>query len=229
MTQTSSTHRRQNWPGIRQPALKQAIGGVILLHGLGAQADGLAAGLSMLPLPNKERITFMIPQAPTRPVTLNGGMRMPAWFDILALEDAQPQEDKEGLEQSRAIIRQLVDEMIESAVPEDKIIIGGFSQGGALAMYCLFQEMKTFAGAFSWSGYLPRGEAIPNGAGKPVLLTHGMQDPIIPYRAVRPMPQMLEDAGFRVQSHVLDGLAHSIDLRVVESSARWLGELLAAH
>lgn len=226
MTQTKdSLHPIQNWQGIRKLARGKAIGGVILLHGLGAGAEDLAAGFSMLPLPNKERISFLIPQAPIRPVTLNGGMRMPAWFDILALEDAQPQEDKVGLEESRKLIGQLIDELTASGVPEDKIVVGGFSQGGALAIYCLFQEMNAFAGAFSWSGYLPRGETIPDSNGTPVLLTHGTQDPIIPHRAVRSMPQVLETAGFAVQSHVFDGLAHTIDQRVIGAWVRWLGEI----
>ena len=216
----------QNWQGIRKPALAEAIGGVILLHGLGAYAEDLATGLSMLSLPDKNRISFFIPQAPIQPVTLNGGMRMPSWFDILALEEAQPQEDKIGLEKSRKLIKQLIDELITSGVPEDKIIIGGFSQGGALAMYCLFQEMETFAGAFSWSGYLPRGEAIPDGNGTPVLLSHGTQDTVIPLRAVSAMPKMLEDAGFQVQSHVFNELAHTIDQRVIDVWVRWLSEIL---
>ena len=227
MTQTLNfANPKQNWQGIKKPAREKAIGGVILLHGLGASADDLAAGLSMLPLSDKDRIAFFIPQAPIQPVTLNGRMKMPAWFDIFALEDAQPQEDKAGLERSLKLIRQLIDELIDSGVPKDKIIIGGFSQGGALAMYCLFQEMKAFAGAFSWSGYLPRGEAIPDNAGTPVLLTHGTQDPVIPIRAVNGMPKMLEDAGFQVQSHIFDKLAHAIDQRVIDVWIRWLTAIL---
>ena len=227
MTQTPNpNHYQQSWQGIRKPAREEAIGGVIMLHGLGANAEDLAAGFAMLPLADKNRISFFIPQAPIQPVTLNGGMRMPAWFDILALEDAQPQEDKVGLEKSRKLIKQLIDEMIASGVPKDKIIIGGFSQGGALAMYCLCQDPQSFAGAFSWSGYFPRGEAIPNNNGTPVLLTHGSQDPIIPLRVVRVIPKMLEDAGFDVQSHVFAELAHSIDQRVIDVWARWLSEIL---
>ena len=119
MTQTSNiTNPKRNWQGIKKPAEQNAIGGIILLHGLGASADDLAAGLSMLPLPNKDQIAFFIPQAPIQPVTLNGGMKMPAWFDILALEDAQPQEDKIGLERSLKLIRQLVNELIADGVPE---------------------------------------------------------------------------------------------------------------
>ena len=227
MIQTSNpTNLKGNWQGIKKPAEQSAIGGIILLHGLGASADDLAAGLSMLPLPDKERISFFVPQAPIQPVTLNGGMKMPAWFDIVALEDAQPQEDKVGLERSLKLIRQLVDELIADGVPENKIIIGGFSQGGALAMYSLFNETKLFAGAFSWSGYLPRGEAIPNNGGTPVLLTHGTLDPIIPHRAVSPMPKLLEDAGFDVHSHVFDELDHSIDQRVLDAWTRWLAKIL---
>ncbi len=227
MIQTSHiTNPKGNWQGIKKPAEQSAIGGIILLHGLGASADDFADGLSMLPLPDKERISFFVPQAPIQPVTLNGGMKMPAWFDIMALEDAQPQEDKLGLERSLKLIRQLVDELIADGVPENKIIVGGFSQGGALAMYSLFNETKRFAGAFSWSGYLPRGEAIPDNGGTPVLLTHGTLDPIIPHQAVSPMPKLLEDAGFDVQSHVFDELDHSIDQRVLDVWTRWLTEIL---
>ena len=227
MTQTlNPKNSKGNWQGIRKSAEQNAIGGIILLHGLGASADDLAAGLSALPLPDKDRISFLIPQAPIQPVTLNGGMKMPAWFDIIALEDAQPQEDKVGLERSLKLIRQLVDELIADGVPEDKIIVGGFSQGGALAMYSLFNETKRFAGAFSWSGYLPRGEPIPDDRGTPVLLTHGTLDPIIPHRAVSTMPKLLEEAGFHVQSHVFDELAHSIDRRVLDAWTRWLSEIL---
>ena len=226
MTQTlNTTNPKGNWQGIKQPAEQNAIGGIILLHGLGASADDFAAGLSMLSFPDKDRISFFIPQAPIQPVTLNGGMKMPAWFDIIALEDAQPQEDKVGLERSLKLIRQLVDELIADGVPEDKIIVGGFSQGGALAMYSLFNETKRFAGAFSWSGYLPRGEPIPDDSGTPVLLTHGTLDPIIPHTAVSAMPKLLEDAGFHVQSHIFDELAHSIDRRVLDAWTRWLAEI----
>ena len=222
MGQTTFSAGLQSWQGISKPAEGEAVGGVILLHGLGGSAEDLAAGFSMLPLPDKNRISFFIPQAPIQPVTLNGGMKMPAWFDIIALEDAQPQEDKVGLEKSRKLIGQLVNEMIESGVPKDKIVIGGFSQGGALAMYCLFQEMEVFGGAFSWSGYLPRGEAIPDNGGTPILLTHGTQDSVIPLNAVRAMPNMLEAAGFQVQSHVFNQLAHAIDRRVIDVWVRWL-------
>ena len=227
MIQTSNIANPQgNWQGVKKPAEQSAIGGIILLHGLGASADDLAAGLSMLPLHDKDRIAFFIPQAPVQPVTISGGIKMPAWFDIVALEDAQPQEDKMGLERSLKLIRELVDELIADGVPESKIIIGGFSQGGALAMYSLFNETKRFAGAFCWSGYLPRGEAIPNNSGTPVLLTHGTLDPIIPHKAVSGMPKLLEDAGFDVQSHIFDELAHSIDQRVLDASTRWLAEIL---
>lgn len=227
MTQTSSSDNNQHtWQGIRQSAQGQAIGGVILLHGLGASAEDLAAGLSMLPLSNKNRISFFIPQAPMQPVTLNGGITMPAWFDILALEDAQPQEDLVGLEKSRKLIKQLINEMIASGVPADKIIIGGFSQGGALAMYCLFQDLQIYAGAFSWSGYLPRGEAIPTNNGTPVLLTHGTEDSVIPLSAVQAMPDMLKNTGFQVQSHVFDNLGHAIDQRVIDAWMQWLSKIL---
>ena len=240
MTQTSNTtnlkenwqsikkpaaNPKGNWQGIKKPAEQSPIGGIILLHGLGASAADLAPGLSILSMPNKERISFCIPQAPIQPVTLNGGMKMPSWFDILALEDAQPQEDKVGLERSLQLIRQLVDELIADGVPENKIIVGGFSQGGALAMYSLFNATKLFAGAFSWSSYLPRGEAIPNNGGTPVLVTHGTLDAVIPHQAVSTMPKLLEDAGFNVQSHVFDELAHTIDRRVLDVWIRWLGEI----
>ncbi|MBC6414344.1 MAG: dienelactone hydrolase family protein [Chromatiales bacterium] len=224
--QPDADNGRQTWHGVRRLAQQKAIGGVILLHGLGATAKELAAGFSMLPLTNKNRITFFIPQAPIQPVTLNGGIKMPAWFDILALEDAQPQEDLVGLERSRKLIKQLIDEMIASGVPADKIIIGGFSQGGALAMYCLFQEIQMYAGAFSWSGYIPRGEAIPDNHGTPVLLTHGTEDQVIPLRAVQTMPNVLENAGFQVQSHVFSNLSHTIDKRVVDVWAQWLSGIL---
>lgn len=197
-------------------------GGVILLHGLGANAENVASSLNYLPKKIRKEISYIVPQAPSRAITLNGGIVMPAWFDILGLGKAQPQEDLEGLEQSRQIVLKSVEELCANGVNHDKIVVGGFSQGGALAIYCLMQTSKKFIGCFSLSGYLPRGKAIPDNDGTPVLLTHGTDDDVIPVEEVRPMPTILSQAGFKVQWHELPGLAHSINQKTIDILAEWL-------
>lgn len=201
------------------------IGGVILLHGLGAYATDISPHLETLPKAIRKKISFIVPQAPSKPVTLNRGAETPTWFDILALGEAQPEEDWKGLEQTRQAVLKLIDEFGLKGVERGQIVVGGFSQGGAAALYSLMQDPDEFLGGFALSGYLPRGVVIPDNNGMPVLLTHGVADDVIPIGDVRSMPESLSRAGYKVQWHEMQNLGHSINKETVDILAEWLREV----
>ncbi|CAE7180444.1 Lypla1, partial [Symbiodinium pilosum] len=152
---------RRSWRGFfddtKPPIIRlgkdDASSAVILLHGLGDTAHGWAGGASVLlnMLPNTR---FVLPTAPVQPVTLNGGLPMPSWYDIAGLED-RADENCEGLEESCATVEALIQEQKSHGIPLEKIVVAGFSQGGALSLYTGLSRTYRLGGLVCMSGYLP--------------------------------------------------------------------------
>lgn len=152
---------------------------LIFLHGLGDTGHGWSAGFESLGI---KHMKCICPNAPSNPVTLNGGFIMPSWFDIATLGFPET-EDEEGIKKAAAQIKSLVEEEIKSGTPAERIVLGGFSQGGALALYTAFTMEKTLGGILALSCWLPLHNSFPGcikgNRDTPVFQGHGNMDPVI--------------------------------------------------
>lgn len=157
---------------------------VIWLHGLGADGYDFANIVPQLHLANELGIRFIFPHAPLRPVTLNNGYTMRAWFDLYAL-NPQSKIDTAGIDAMDQALNRLIAEQIADGIPANKIILAGFSQGGAMALVTALRYRERLAGILGLSTFLPPVAALnpqhyPANANTPILLAHGTQDPIVP-------------------------------------------------
>uniref|UniRef100_A0A5S6QAB6 palmitoyl-protein hydrolase n=1 Tax=Trichuris muris TaxID=70415 RepID=A0A5S6QAB6_TRIMR len=166
------------------PAVIKATGRhtatVIFMHGLGDSGFGWISMFQAIKAPH---VKYICPHAPSIPVTLNGGMVMPSWFDILGLSVNSP-EDENGIKQASKIVHGWVDDEIRSGIPSNRIVLGGFSQGGALALYSAFTYKEPLAGVVALSCWLPlhtafSKEAMKTHASLPILQCHGSADLLV--------------------------------------------------
>lgn len=202
---------------------------VIWLHGLGA--DGydfvpIVKELEQMGLPNTR---FVFPHAPKIPVSINGGYVMRAWYDIKNV-DLQRQEDEGGIRQSQATIEQLIEDQIALGFTADKIVLAGFSQGGAIAYQTGFRSKHTVAGIVTLSTYLPcetslDSEFNPDNMGIPVLAAHGSQDNIVLIERGEKAVEILRNKGVQVKWFSYP-MAHSVCGEEVVEIAGFLKEVL---
>jgi phospholipase/carboxylesterase len=202
---------------------------VIWLHGLGA--DGydfvpIVKELEQMGLPNTR---FVFPHAPKIPVSINGGYVMRAWYDIKNV-DLQRQEDEGGIRQSQATIERLIEDQIALGFTADKIVLAGFSQGGAIAYQTGFRSKHTVAGIVTLSTYLPcetslDSEFNPDNMGIPVLAAHGSQDNIVLIERGEKAVEILRNKGVQVKWFSYP-MAHSVCGEEVVEIAGFLKEVL---
>ena len=140
------------------------VGSVIWLHGLGADGHDFEPIVPELRLPATIPLRFIFPHAPVRPVTINGGMSMRAWYDILSL-DTEGRADADGVRESTALLESLVEREIERGIAPGKIVIAGFSQGGAIAINAALHSKRQLAGLMAWSTYIPLPGEVAGSAG----------------------------------------------------------------
>uniref|UniRef100_A0A8C5PC67 Acyl-protein thioesterase 1 n=1 Tax=Leptobrachium leishanense TaxID=445787 RepID=A0A8C5PC67_9ANUR len=164
------------------PAVRKATAAVIFLHGLGDTGHGWAEAMATIRSPH---VKYICPHAPVMPVSLNMNMAMPSWFDIYGLSP-DSQEDDAGIKQAAENIKILIDQEVKNGIPSDRIILGGFSQGGALSLYTALTSNQKLAGIIALSCWLPLRSSFPqaamNSANKDahVLQCHGESDPLVP-------------------------------------------------
>jgi len=185
---------------------------IIWLHGLGDTGAGWSEELRLLS-PHLPHARFIFPTAPTRPVTLNFGMSMPAWYDILGLTP-RDQEDFAGLQATTVSVKKMIDDEIQKGIAANRIVLGGFSQGGAVTLYTVYSLEYNLAGAVSFSGYLPLADSFRNRLkastlNVPVLLCHGEADPVVPYKWGQLSYSKLNIEGATVTLKSYPGLQHS--------------------
>ncbi len=198
---------------------------IIWLHGLGADGHDFKDIATQLRLPDSLGIRFILPHAPIRPVTLNRGMLMRAWYDIYDL-DKHAREDQTGIQNSQSALELIIQEQIESGIPAHKIILSGFSQGGALALYTGLRFGQPLAGIIGLSTYLPLANTLaieknPNNQTTPILLTHGIYDEILPLELAQSSKEYLQQAGCSVQ-WVTYNMGHQLCLEEIVDIREWI-------
>ena len=177
------------------------VNSVIWLHGLGADAGDFWPIVPELNLPASPAWRFVLPNAPVRPVTINGGVPMRAWFDVLARDSYRPL-DNDGIAASCRALEELIDREEQRGVPRERVVLAGFSQGGTIALRTALLADKPVAGVLALSTYLP--PLAPSGfgaaaAGLRCFLAHGSYDEVLPLRLGLQMREKLRAAGCQVK------------------------------
>jgi phospholipase/carboxylesterase len=199
---------------------------IIWLHGLGADGHDFEPIVPELKLAKPVR--FVFPHAPARPVTINQGMRMRAWYDILQLGGGP--EDEAGIRASQRMIEKLISEEKGKGPPAAKIVMAGFSQGGAIALQTALRYPERFAGVLALSTYLPlagslQSERSPANQDIPIFMAHGRYDDIIPLRRAEESRRQLEAAGYRVEWHEYP-MPHSVCAEEIADIAAFLARIV---
>jgi phospholipase/carboxylesterase len=204
---------------------------VIWLHGLGADGHDFEPIVPELVEDDWPALRFVFPHAPVRAVTINNGVRMRAWYDILGLEIAQRQ-DETGVRESVRLVQELIARENARGVPSARIVIAGFSQGGAIALAAALRHAEALAGVVALSTYLPIAEstgAERSAANRaiPVFMAHGSLDPVVGHALGLMSRGYLETLGYQVDWHSYS-MPHSVCAEEIEDLARWLGARFAA-
>lgn len=200
---------------------------VIWLHGLGADGNDFVPVVEMLDLP---QCRFVLPHAPFLKVTLNGGYEMRAWYDLYGLT-AGAQQDETGMRKTQAYIEELIDKELARGVPSQKIILAGFSQGGALALHTGLRFRKTLAGIIALSTYLPlrtklESEKSLENQNTPIFMAHGMQDEVIELPIAQASYQALKHEGYPIEWRDFP-MAHSVSIDEIDEIRTFLLKVLA--
>ena len=207
----------------------EPTGSVIWLHGLGADGHDFEPIVPELRLPESLGLRVVFPHAPVRPVTINAGMSMRAWYDILSLE-ADGRADEEGVRESSALLEVLVDREIERGIGADRIVLAGFSQGGAIAVHTALRSKRKLAGLMALSTYLPlrkhfEDEVIrePQAGDTelPIFMAHGSFDPVLPMQWAAASAELLKEHGFTVEWHEYP-MAHQVCMEEIVDIRNWL-------
>ncbi len=204
-------------------------GSVIWLHGLGADGHDFEPIVPELNLEQHADIRFVFPHAPVRPVTINGGVSMRAWYDVLSLDRSGPQ-DEAGIRESATSLLQLIEREKERGVVANRIVLAGFSQGGAIAMHAAMRFPHELAGLMVLSAWMPLestidAEVVKSPESQPrdlaVLMVHGSFDPILPIAAGQHARDIMQKAGFTVQWHEYP-MAHAVCAEEISEIRKWL-------
>lgn len=205
---------------------------VIWLHGLGADGGDFVPILPELVRPDWPPIRFVFPHAPVRPVTINNGVPMRAWYDIREADLAN-RADEAGVAESVEQVEALIEREIERGVPVSRIFLAGFSQGGAVILAAGLRRSEPLAGLIALSTYVPAAPkaaaALADGANaQPVFMGHGTQDPVVPFRAGEQSQALLRELGFTVDWHAYP-MPHSVCLEEIRDLGDWLAPRLAGE
>jgi phospholipase/carboxylesterase len=203
---------------------------VIVLHGLGASGDDFVPVCEQLDLDAVGPVRHVLPHAPTRPVTINNGFVMPAWYDILSLGGGPAVEDESGLRASQALVEALIAREVARGVSPSRIVLAGFSQGCAMALLTGLRHGERLAGIVGLSGYLPladktAAERAPANQATPIFLAHGRFDPMIALPRALATRDALRSLGYSVQWHEYP-MEHSVCLPEIADLQRFLLQAL---
>lgn len=211
---------------IIEPA-QTATASVIWLHGLGADGHDFEPIVPELNLPSEAAIRFIFPHAPSIPVTINGGYVMPAWYDILAM-DIDRKVDVKQLEASAQAVTKLIDRELAKGIPSERIVLAGFSQGGAVAYQTALTYPKPLAGLLAMSTYFATVNTIQlHSANKqlPIAIFHGLQDPVVPESLGKKAQQNLQALGYTPE-YFTYAMEHNVNAAEVKDLAGFIKKWL---
>lgn len=209
---------------------RTATASVIWLHGLGADGHDFEPIVPELGADIVGHVRFIFPNAPMRPVTINGGYVMRAWYDIVDT-DVTRRADESGVRESAVMLQGHVESEIAKGIPASRIVLAGFSQGGAIALHAGLRHPAPLAGVMALSTYLPVEHTVAsevhaaNGA-VPLFMAHGTEDTVIPLAQATRSKQLLETLGYTVEWRTYP-MAHAVCPPEIEHIASWLRRLLA--
>ncbi|MEA0736944.1 alpha/beta hydrolase [Xanthomonas campestris pv. campestris] len=198
---------------------------VIWLHGLGADGSDFAPMVPELVRPQWPALRFVFPHAPIRPITINNGVRMRGWYDIVGMDFAQ-RADKVGIAESVAQVEALIANEQARGIAPDRILLAGFSQGGAVTLAVGLQRRVPLAGLIAMSTYLPDPAAAasqlqPGALAQPLFMAHGSADPVVPYRAGEQSAQALQALGFTLEWHSYP-MGHQVCVEEIDALRDWM-------
>lgn len=202
-------------------------GTVIWMHGLGADGWDFVPIVKELGLPEKLALRFIFPHAPMRPVTLNNGYVMRAWYDI-AMTELQRITDEKGIRESQRQIEAFMAREKERGIASDKIVLAGFSQGGAIALQTGLRHAEPLAGILALSTYLALAESLaaegtPANKSIPIFMAHGSEDPVVPIELAETSRDTLKSHGYNVRWTDYP-MPHSVCMEEVAAIGEWLAE-----
>ena len=211
----------------------QANATVIWLHGLGADGFDFQPIVPQLNLPHDANIRFIFPHAPTMPVTMNGGYIMPAWYDLYSLKVDDPdtnRQDEAGIKQSVERIQQHIQQENARGIPNERIILVGFSQGGAMALYTGLTIDQPLAGIMGLSCYLPLHTNIektlnPATKNTPIFMAHGKQDPVVLHEYGKASADFIKSLGYQVEWHEYN-MEHNVCPNEIHAIGQWISSRL---
>jgi phospholipase/carboxylesterase len=201
---------------------------VIWLHGLGADGNDFVPVVPELDLSDLP-VRFIFPHAPMQPVTINNGMVMRAWYDIS--DAAIRREDDHGVRASQENVEALIDREFRRGVKSTRLVLAGFSQGGAISLHTALRCTKTLAGVMALSCYLPLADCLAAEAAvanrtTPIFMGHGLSDPVVPHARAVESRELLRKCGYRVEWHDYR-MPHSVCGEEIADIASWLRSILA--
>jgi phospholipase/carboxylesterase len=219
-----------SFDGIERDTGPTPVASILWLHGLGADASDFVPIIPALLRPHWPALRFVFPNAPVRPVSLNGGMPMRAWYDLYGL-DADSPTDEAGVREAIAALQRLIAREISRGIPPGRIVLAGFSQGGSVALASLIRQPQPLAGAILLSTWLPlaaasRAEAVPESRSAPVFMAHGRLDDMVSAAFGEQSAAFLRERGHPLEWHSY-AEGHTVCAQEVDDIGRWLDQRIA--
>lgn len=209
------------------PQVKQQYS-IIWMHGLGADGHDFESIVPELDLPEEHGIGFIFPHAPIQAVTINGGMEMRSWYDILEMSFVR-QVDQQGISQSSAAIEQLILKELDKGIASENILLAGFSQGGVIALHTGLRYTKKLAGILALSTYLPTLDLIKMEASKenraiPIFMAHGTMDPVVDIQIGKQAFQELKQLNYPISWNEY-AMQHSVCYEEIQAISKFINNV----
>jgi lysophospholipase II len=214
---------------ILEPVKVKHSATILMLHGLGDSARGLIDLIQSEFAPSLPHVKFVLPTAETRPISVNNGYPMPGWYDIASFSSDRSRESYSGIDESAAIIRSIIEDEQNTGISANRILLSGFSQGGAMSLYVGLQFPQTLAGLLIFSGYLPLAEKIRvTDAAKttPILHFHGDEDRVLPLYFATDAEAHAKQLRLNYRLQIIEGLGHSFFPEEVDMAMSFVHQML---